>query len=164
MRIPRIYYPALSLAQSFNVPNSYGLFRVMTKERREIVLEGSNDGQTWKTYEFKWKPGDPNRRPSFVEPHLPRLDWQMWFAALRPNYQSTPWFPNLVYRMLEGSDGVLGLLKTNPFQDAPPAMIRAQLYDYRFTNHGDDGWWKREYVGEYAPAVGLGSGMGLGGQ
>ena len=84
--------------------NSYGLFAVMTTVRREIVVEGSNDGVTWLEYEFKYKPGDLKRRPGFVEPHQPRLDWQMWFAALG-SYQNNRWFVNFCIRLLEGKTG-----------------------------------------------------------
>jgi hypothetical protein len=66
----------------FRLVNHYGLFAVMTTERPEIILEGSDDGRSWKPYEFRYKPGDPSRRPRFVAPLEPRLDWQMWFAAL----------------------------------------------------------------------------------
>ena len=89
--------------------NSYGLFAVMTTDRREIIVEGSNDGMNWLPYEFKYKPGDVNRRPAFVAPHQPRLDWQMWFAALG-DYRQNPWFVNFCERLLQGSPEVLALL------------------------------------------------------
>jgi hypothetical protein len=138
--------------------NSYGLFAVMTTERREIIVEGSNDGVTWLPYEFKYKPGDVNRRPGFVEPFQPRLDWQMWFAALG-NYQQNPWFGNFCERLLQGSPEVLALLEKNPFPDKPPRFIRAEFYDYHFTGSAErratGAWWKREFVGEYLPPVSL---------
>ena len=112
--------------------NSYGLFAVMTTTRNEIIVEGSNDGITWLPYEFKYKPGDVNRRPGFVEPFQPRLDWQMWFAALG-NHQENPWFDNFCERLLQGSPPVLALLRTNPFPQHPPRFIRAELYQYHFT-------------------------------
>src|ERR1041384_7795182 len=80
--LPATLTAPLRIVDPFRSINSYGLFRVMTTEREEIVIEGSDDGEAWETYQFKYKPGDPNRRPGFVEPHQPRLDWQMWFAAL----------------------------------------------------------------------------------
>ena len=88
----------------FRLSSSYGLFAVMTTERPEIVVEGSKDGEDWQAYEFKWKPGDPGRAPGFVAPHMPRLDWQMWFAALR-SYRGAPWFEQLLVRLLQGSPG-----------------------------------------------------------
>src|SRR6185437_2830457 len=72
--------------------NTYGLFAVMTTERPEIVVEGSDDGLTWKPYRFRWKPCEVDRRPRFTFPHLPRLDWQMWFAALSGHCGAEPWF------------------------------------------------------------------------
>jgi predicted DCC family thiol-disulfide oxidoreductase YuxK len=142
----------------FDIVNTYGLFAVMTTTRPEIVVEGSNDGVTWQAYEFKYKPGDLARRPSFVEPHQPRLDWQMWFAALG-NYRTDPWILQFMARLLEGSPPVLRLLRENPFPDAPPRYLRAELYEYRFTTPqersetGD--WWHRERRGIYVPEISL---------
>ncbi len=138
--------------------NGYGLFAVMTTGRREIIVEGSDDGVNWLSYEFKYKPGDVNRRPVFVAPHQPRLDWQMWFAALG-SYQQNPWFANFCQRLLQGSPKVLALLDKNPFPNHPPRHIRAEFYSYRFTNFADrratGAWWKREFVGEYLPPISL---------
>jgi len=140
------------------IVNTYGLFAVMTTTRPEIVIEGSNDGQTWLAYEFKYKPGGLGRRPPIVEPHQPRLDWQMWFAALG-NYQTDPWILQFLGRVLTGSPEVLGLLKRNPFPDAPPRYVRAQVYDYRFTTpeerNATGDWWHRERKGTYVPEVSL---------
>ena len=135
--------------------NSYGLFAVMTTSRPEIVVEGSDDGQTWKAYEFKWKPGDLARRPAFVAPHQPRLDWQMWFAALG-TCEDNPWLVRFLGRLLEGSPPVLALLARNPFPDQRPRLVRAELYDYTPTDlntlRRDGTWWRREPRGDYCPA------------
>jgi hypothetical protein len=133
--------------------NSYGLFAVMTTQRNEVVLEGSADGRTWTPYAFKWKPGDPARRPAFVAPYLPRLDWQLWFAALG-GVQDNPWILNLMARLLQGEPSVLALLDANPFPLAPPRYVRALIYGYRFstlTERARDGdWWERRLLGAYA--------------
>jgi hypothetical protein len=149
----------LSVSRSFN---GYGLFAVMTTSRPEIVIEGSHDGQKWLPYEFKYKPGDPMRRPAFVAPHQPRLDWQMWFEALRvmrPGSEPSPWFLNFCVRLLQGQPEVLTLLKTNPFPDAPPRYIRAIVYDYHFTDFATrrktGAWWRRQLVGPYCPVLSL---------
>jgi hypothetical protein len=142
---------------SFHSVNRYALFAVMTTERREIIIEGSNDGKTWRAYEFRWKPGDVKRAPSFTGLHLPRLDWQMWFAALGDlgDYRSNPWFEQLLGRLLEGSPEVLALLESNPFPDAPPRYVRALVYRYHFTDLASGSpsgaWWRREYLGLYSP-------------
>src|SRR5262249_42087946 len=98
------------------------------------------------------------RRPQFVAPYQPRLDWQMWFAALG-DYSRNPWFVNLSIRLLQGSPEVLALLKTNPFPDKPPRFIRARLYDYEFTTPEErrrtHSWWRRELKGEYLPVISL---------
>lgn len=136
--------------------NGYGLFRVMTTTRHEISVEGSDDGEHWREYQFRWKPGDLNERPRLVAPHQPRLDWQMWFAALS-DVQYNPWFVNFLVRLMEGSPEVLGLLRNDPFPGHPPRYIRAVVYDYHFTRSGDGrpGWWKREPLGLYCPPLTL---------
>jgi len=145
-------------AEIFHIVSRYGLFAVMTTSRPEIVIEGSNDGQDWKTYEFKFKPGDVTQPPRWTAPYQPRLDWQMWFAALS-NYQSNPWFSQLMLRLLQGSPEVLGLLATNPFPGKPPRFIRAVVYDYHFsdfaTRRSTGAWWTRRELGAYFPAVSL---------
>jgi predicted DCC family thiol-disulfide oxidoreductase YuxK len=144
--------------EPFRTFNGYGLFAVMTTERREIVVEGSEDGANWLTYEFRYKPGDVHRRPGFVAPFQPRLDWQMWFAALG-DYRQNPWFVNFCLRLLQGSAEVSALLEKNPFPDHPPHYLRAEFYDYQFTNFSErratGAWWKREPVGEYLPTISL---------
>lgn len=136
---------------SFRMVNSYGLFAVMTRERAEIVVEGSRDGLTWEPYEFKWKPGDVRRAPGWVAPHMPRLDWQMWFAALGGPEQNR-WVTVLCRRLLEGEPEVLRLLGTNPFPDDPPAMVRALVYTYQFANprqRKESGYWWQRFGGRY---------------
>jgi predicted DCC family thiol-disulfide oxidoreductase YuxK len=143
---------------AFHLANNYGLFRVMTTERPEIIVQGSADGRTWETYTFKWKPGPLDRRPGWVAPHQPRLDWQMWFAALG-DVRHNPWFVAFALRLLEGEPAVLALLADNPFPDRPPRFVRAVRYDYRFTTperrreHGR--WWRATPEGFYLPPVSL---------
>ncbi len=136
----------------FRSLNDYGLFRVMTKERREIEIQGSDDGVTWKPYAFRWKPGPVELAPAWCAPHMPRLDWQMWFAALAPARHSG-WFASLLDRLLEGSPDVLALFAAHPFGDRPPREIRAVLYDYRFTTPAEraasGAWWKRTEAGSF---------------
>jgi hypothetical protein len=149
---------ALDALRPLRIINAYGLFAVMTTTRAEIVVEGSDDGQTWVPYEFKWKPGDVNRRPAFVAPHQPRLDWQMWFAALS-SYRQQPWFAAFLARLLQGSPDVLALLEKNPFPDHPPRYIRSIAYDYRFTDfktrRETGAWWVRTEEGQYSPVQSL---------
>jgi hypothetical protein len=149
---------ALGTLAPFEIVNSYGLFAVMTTKRMEIVIEGSNDGANWQAYEFEYKPGDVKRAPRWAEPHQPRLDWQMWFAALG-NYQQNPWLLRFMLRLLQDSPQVTRLLARNPFAKAPPTYVRALVYEYRFTSwterRATGAWWKREYRGVYLPALDL---------
>ncbi|MGI8819662.1 MAG: lipase maturation factor family protein [Chthoniobacterales bacterium] len=157
---PRLIGAVAGLIEPLRIANGYGLFRVMTKERPEIVLEGSRDGIDWRRYEFRWKPGALDQAPRWVAPHQPRLDWQMWFAALG-TYRQNRWFVQLSARLLENAPDVLALLKTNPFPDAPPRFLRARLYRYRFTKRAErqapGAWWAAEERGEYLPTISLGS-------
>ena len=139
--------------------NTYGAFGAVGKERDEIIFEGTDDaiitGDTqWKEYEFKAKPGDPNRRPPFVAPYQPRIDWQIWFAAMASPAEY-PWTLHFVWRLLHNDPGTLSLLANNPFPARPPHYIRARLYRYRFAPPGDPVWWKREPIGEWLPALSI---------
>ena len=153
---PRWYAALHEAVAPLRSVNSYGLFAVMTKTRPEVVLEGSRDGVTWRAYEFRWKPGDPAHRPLFVAPHQPRLDWQFWFAALG-EVRGHGWVVNLMGRLLEGSPSALKLLGANPFPEGPPALVRAQRYQYRLATpaeRADTGaWWVREAEGLYVPPL-----------
>jgi predicted DCC family thiol-disulfide oxidoreductase YuxK len=153
---PAAMMAAYEYVEPFRIVNGYGLFRVMTKDRSEIIVEGSADGIDWVPYEFKWKPGDVTRVPGWCAPHQPRLDWQMWFAALG-SPRDKLWFQNLIVRLLQGKAEVTRLLARNPFPNTPPRYVRGLMYRYRFTTlaeHRQSGaWWKREELGEYFPTV-----------
>ncbi len=138
--------------------NSYGLFSVMTTERPEIEVEGSLDGLGWRAYRFRFKPGPLERPPVFAGPHMPRLDWQMWFAALG-GWRQAGWFQPFARRLLEGSPAVLGLLEHDPFPGAPPRYLRTTLWRYTFATPEErkvnGAWWHREPVGAWAPVLEL---------
>jgi hypothetical protein len=152
-------YDAIVQAQgSFDLVNGYGLFANMTTTRPEVEIQGSNDDQNWQPYVFRYKAGPLNRMPGFVEPFQPRLDWQMWFAALG-NYRENPWLVRLLLKLLEGSRPVLALFDHDPFGGVPPKHVRAMIYEYRFTSIDEwtrtGNWWKRELKGTYFPTVSL---------
>jgi predicted DCC family thiol-disulfide oxidoreductase YuxK len=145
------------LIEPTRMVSAYGLFAVMTTERDEIVIEGSADGVQWREYEFKYKPGDPARRPPWNIPHQPRLDWQMWFAAL-DDPRRVHWFPRFLQRLLENEPTVTALLRKNPFANKAPQYVRAQFYAYTFSSGEElrQGlWWQRRPLGLYFPAVRL---------
>jgi hypothetical protein len=146
-----------------HIGNSYGLFGRITRDRLEVVIEGTDDAHPdteaiWRAYEFKAKPGNVRRRPRQVAPYHLRLDWLMWFAALSPMY-AQGWFVELVGKLLENDPKTLRLLRTNPFPHGPPCYIRAQHYRYRFATRSERRaagvWWQRELLGEYLPPVTL---------
>ena len=150
--------PLARVISPLNIVNNYGPFAVMTKVRNEIVIEGSNDNKHWQEYKFKYKPGDLHKRPEWIIPHQPRLDWQMWFAALGPPSRY-PWFRNLIYRLLQNSPDVTKLLAHNPFPDSPPRYIRALFYEYHFSTkqqrENEGLWWTRTLKGAYLKSVSI---------
>ncbi len=157
----RISAPAMWLNQEvapLRIVNTYGLFAVMTTTRPEIIIEGSDDGLQWREYQFNYKPGDVMRRPLWNIPHQPRLDWQMWFAALGTRSEN-PWVSRLLQRLLENSPEVTELLSSNPFPHKPPLYVRALLYDYRYSSREEKettgAWWVRQPEGVYYPATAL---------
>ena len=155
---PSIFVAIANAIRPLHLFNSYGLFAVMTTSRPEIIILGSDDRENWFPYEFKWKPGIVTNKPEFVAPHQPRLDWQMWFAALS-NYERNPWLIQFMIRLLQGSRPVIELLGSNPFPDSPPKYLQALVYDYRFsdteTRNRDGSWWNRKLLRPYTPILQL---------
>jgi hypothetical protein len=153
---PESFWSVAAVVQPFRSLNNYGLFMVMTTTRPEIVIEGSHDGRYWLPYGFRHKPGDLARRPTWVAPHQPRLDWQMWFAALG-RLDHNPWVLHLAEHLLKGTPAVTDLLAHNPFPEGPPRHLRAVRYEYRFTTRAErresGQWWERTPIDYYlAPA------------
>jgi hypothetical protein len=156
--LPAFYWSAERALDPFRSLNSYGLFAVMTTTRPELVIEGSDDGREWLAYELPHKPGNPARRPDFVAPFQPRLDWQLWFAALEPPDQN-PWVFSLCRHLLQGTPEVLGLFALNPFPHHPPRFIRVIRYEYRFTDAAvrqrTGNWWRRTPLDYYVEPLSL---------
>lgn len=160
--IANLLSPHQAMNTSFNrlhLVNTYGAFGSVGKERYEIIFEGTTDTNltertAWKEYEFKAKPGDIRRRPPVVAPYQPRIDWQIWFAAMSTpdNY---PWTLHFIWKLLHNDSGTLSLLANNPFPDAPPKFIRADLYQYEFAPRSDPSgaWWKRTRLRTWLPAM-----------
>lgn len=138
------------------IVNPYGLFATTTTTRPVIVIEGSDDGRTWREYTLPYLPGPVSRAPTWNIPYQPRLDWQMWFAAYGSPAQNR-WIERVLQRLLEGSPHVLALFSGNPFSGTPPKYVRALLYDYRFAEaksaSGHREWWVRRLEGTYFPQV-----------
>ncbi|MDZ4835182.1 MAG: lipase maturation factor family protein [Candidatus Melainabacteria bacterium] len=154
--LPPLVSAVLESSQQWHLVSSYGLFAVMTTSRPEIAIEGSMDGKTWKEYIFKYKPGPLDRAPPVVAPHQPRLDWQMWFAALGSVFDNQ-WLVSFAEKLLDGSPDVLALLASDPFKGQKPKFIRANVYDYHLEDIGTlmatGKWWKRKYKGVYLPTI-----------
>jgi len=150
----RALLPMRQVLNDFRSINAYHLFASMTLVRKEVVIEGSSDGSTWLPYEFRYKPGEPNRAPPFVAPHQPRVDFQLWFLLLGGPPRA-PYFNNLIARLLEAPDVVAPLFSRDPFPATPPAFIRLIFYRYTFTDsatrRATGAWWHRELLGSSKP-------------
>jgi len=154
--------PHQAMNTSFNrleLVNTYGAFGSVGRERHEIVFEGTGDrvitpSTRWEAYEFKCKPGDPERRPCIVSPYHYRLDWQIWFAAMATPAEY-PWAFHFVWKLLQNDRATLALLANDPFPDSPPRHVRARLYRYEFAPPGDPSgaWWRRTLLGDWLPPV-----------
>ena len=146
------FHAAAGVVGPFRSLNNYGLFAVMTNPRPELIFEGSDDGRTWHAYEFPHKPGDLSRRPTWVAPHQPRLDWQLWFAALGAP-QHNPWVLAICEQLLRGNPTVLELFSRNPFSTQPPRFIRVVRFEYHFTDASTRArtgqWWRRTPIDYY---------------
>ena len=155
--------PALPLPQApiealgpFRIADQYGLFAVMTRARYEIEFQGSRDGKTWVAYPFRYKPQDPLEAPRVYAPYQPRLDWNLWFAALG-NWRENTWVVRSERLLLQNDSSVLSLFAGNPFPGGPPRQVRAVVWQYWFTDlatkRATGLWWRRELRGLYAPTL-----------
>jgi hypothetical protein len=158
MPFPDIPLPSLPILalEPFRIANQYGLFARMTRGRYEIEFQGSNDGQSWTPYPFRYKPQTLNQPPGIYAPYQPRFEWNLWFASLS-DWRQNDFVPLTEERLLEGDSAVLGLFDANPFAKAPPRYVRAVLWQYWFTSMDEKrksgNWWRRELVGLYAPEL-----------
>lgn len=146
----------IAALEPFRIANEYGLFAVMTPHRYEIEFQGSNDGQNWTPYPFRYKPQDVHERPRIYAPYQPRFDWNLWFASLG-SWMQDPLVPRTEEMLLENDTDVLGLFRANPFSAMPPKYVRAVLYQYWFSTpqqkRTEGVWWRRELLGTYAPTL-----------
>lgn len=144
------------LLEPFRIANQYGLFAVMTPHRYEIEFQGSNDGEHWTAYPFRYKPQGLKDRPRIYAPYQPRFDWNLWFASLG-QWQQNIFVPRTEELLLENDRDVFELFAGNPFPDAPPKFVRTVLWQYWFSTpeqkRNDGLWWQREYLGTYAPTL-----------
>jgi hypothetical protein len=154
-RLPLPAAPLVAL-EPFRIANRYGLFAVMTRGRYEIEFQGSNDGQTWQPYPFRYKPQALDQPPRIYAPYQPRLDWNLWFASLG-DWRDYPIVPATEVRLLQNEKDVLTLFAGSPFPQSPPRQIRVVLWQYWFTSlaekRASGNWWRREYLGLYAPTL-----------
>lgn len=157
--------------------NTYGAFGSVTRQRYEIVLQGTHDPfphaeTTWLEYEFWAKPGNPQRRPPQIAPYHLRLDWLIWFLPFtvsglenqansqrRLAWRYERWFIRFLEALLRGDRDLLRLLRHNPFPERPPLYVRALIFHYRYSTpqerQATGAWWVRRQVGIYLPSFAL---------
>ncbi len=156
--MPGFPFPASPVValEPFRIANRYGLFATMTRGRYEIEFQGSNDGQNWVAYPFRYKPQDLTKSPGLYAPYQPRFEWNLWFASLG-SWRDNMFVVSAEERLLAGNRDVLALFASNPFPDAPPKFVRAVLWQYWFTSFAEKRttgvWWRREFRGLYAPTL-----------
>jgi hypothetical protein len=147
--------PVVAL-EPFRIADRYGLFATMTRGRYEIEFQGSQDGESWTTYPFRFKPQDPRKAPGIYAPYQPRFDWNLWFASLG-DWRSNPIVPRTEERLLTASADVLALFEGNPFPQGPPRQVRAVVWQYWFSTaeqkRAQGIWWTRQFLGLYAPTL-----------
>lgn len=147
---PRVIAQWHDRVRRFGIGNAYHVFPTMQTERIELIIEGSADGTTWQAYLLPWQPGAPGKRPAFIVPHQPRLDWMMWFVPTQQPPGSL-FFDRLMHRLAQSSPTVTALFERDPFGGIPPTYLRVSAYRYRFTTPAErtesGNWWQREYLG-----------------
>jgi len=146
----------IAALEPFRIANQYGLFAVMTPHRYEIEFQGSNDGENWVAYPFRYKPQDVKVRPGIYAPYQPRFDWNLWFASLG-SWQQNLMVPRTEELLLENDGDVLGLFAGNPFSSTPPRFVRTVLWQYWFSTmeerRREGVWWRRQLLSAYAPTL-----------
>jgi lipase maturation factor 1 len=146
----------VTVLEPFRIANRYGLFAVMTRGRYEIEFQGSDDGQTWLVYPFRFKPQDPSKAPGIYAPYQPRFDWNLWFASLS-SWRQEPIVVRTEQSLLRGDSDVLQLFAGSPFPHNPPRQVRAVIWQYWFTTPAEKRsqgmWWRRQQLGLYAPTL-----------
>jgi len=145
--------------EPLGIVNTYGAFGSVSRERHEVVLEGTADdprdaAAVYREYEFPCKPTDLLRNPCLITPYHYRLDWQMWFAGLS-NFRREPWIVHLAYLLLQGEPAMKSAFVRDPFPDRRPRAVRARLYRYQFAPPGSGAVWRRELIGEYLHPLAL---------
>jgi lipase maturation factor 1 len=146
----------VTVLEPFRIANRYGLFAVMTRGRYEIEFQGSQDGEHWVAYPFRYKPQDTSKPPGIYAPYQPRFDWNLWFASLG-FWRENAIVPSTEERLLSNAPDVLKLFAGHPFPNQPPRLIRAVLWQYWFTTvserRAQGQWWRRQWLGLYAPTL-----------
>ncbi len=154
--LPESLSRSIRWAHGWRAVNFYAVNAAVRSDRREVLLEGSDDKVTWKPYVFKYQPQDLQSRPAFVEPFQPRLDYQMWTAPFGA-CDRTMWFLPLLARLTQNRPEVTALLAKNPFPKHGPRYVRSTIYRYRFTDletwWHTGRWWDRTEVAPFCPML-----------
>jgi hypothetical protein len=135
--------------------NAYIPYESFPEARDEVEFQGSNDnGRTWRTFEFKYKPQAPGRICPYVAPWLPRFESALQIAVHLPNSLV---IPRVAAHLLLRDRAVMALFREDPFPDLPPKIIRMPVYRLRFTSLGTfrstGRFWEKDYVGDFARPV-----------
>jgi lipase maturation factor 1 len=133
--------------------NTYHLFASITRERIEPEPEIEPAiGAPWLGLELWHKPGDPTRRPDYVAPHQPRVDFQLWFHGLSFQSRQPLYVASLLRHLCDDRPAVQPLFR----QPLPGAVaVRMAYYRYNFASRAErratGRWWNRTLLGTTAP-------------
>jgi hypothetical protein len=145
----------------FRSVNQYILYPFIEKDRRVVVLEGSDDGgTTWHEYGHSWQTQRLDRAPRFLSPLSDRFEREMKRVVERPDplpYWQNPFIFRTASGLLEGSPKVSRLFAEDPFAGGRPQRIRAVVYRYQSTDLrtllATGHWWTRRKIGKYCPII-----------
>lgn len=147
--------PVLSLARplvALRLTNAYHLFGHITRTRIEPEFQLRVDGQ-WQAQPLHYKPGPEDRRPPYVAPHQPRVDFRLWFYGLSFRRGMPRYVRALLERLCDRASSVQSLFPA-PLPPRPEA-VRVAFHRYTFTEpralSGPGRYWKREPVGHTRP-------------
>lgn len=158
-RLPQPWRLAGEGLGRIHAAGAYAMYTRVWPQRFEVEIQGSVDGEHWREYLFKVKPGHPQRLMLFPDVHTRRLDWQFYGLALpqgpASDSEAGTWLPRLAGGLMANDPAIVGLLDVNPFADQPPRFLRMVTYQVRFadpvTRRERGIWWVRAVRGLYGP-------------
>jgi len=149
---PKFVISGMRIFSNYKIINVYDVFRRLPDVRRELILEGSIDGDSWHEYSYRFRTSNIKRPPIWFAPHQPRIEHQHFYLVNSDIYPyATIWYKRFLRKIFEGDRSIKHVFKYDPFKKNPPKYLRAKIFRYEYTNWqewqwGKGPWWKREFV------------------